>query len=182
MEHSADAPVPATYLTPWHGFARPGMQNQAFATILDGRPGANAAGSPLCQLAIYMPPGHASTPHVHDRVHVYVRVEECGPQGALTLWGDQLENEEWTFADQTLWIPPGVPHVAVYPRFGPTDDDVTLTACETRTTSNPQEDVRPLPELWVPLVQRLDDIGLRDRVDVPVDALTAWRALNGAEG
>jgi uncharacterized RmlC-like cupin family protein len=153
------------------------MQNQTFATILDGRDDANAAGSPLCQLAIYMAPGHVSTPHVHDRVHVYVRVEECGPQGALTLWGDQLKNEEWTFPGQTLWIPPGVPHVAVYPRFGPSDDDITLVACETRTTSDPQDDVQPLPALWPVVVQRLEDVGLLDRVELPSDA----RTVSGTE-
>jgi uncharacterized RmlC-like cupin family protein len=141
--------------------------------VLDGRAGGNAAGSPLCQLGITMRPGKVSTPHVHERVHVYVRLEECGPQGVLTLWGTNLQHEVWLHAGGSLWIPPGEPHVAVYPRY----DDVesvdaatyatTALAVETRTTPDPFEDVVPLPHLWGPLILRLIMRSLLDHVDLP---------------
>jgi aldehyde dehydrogenase (NAD+) len=123
----------------------------------------DAPGSPLCQVAIVMELGKVSTVHVHDRVHVYVHVVECGPQGVLTLHGDELEGEEWTFAGQTLWIPPTVPHVAVYPRF---HDAPPVLAIETRTTPDWRADVRPLPTLGNLLWLRLDELRLLEHVDL----------------
>jgi uncharacterized RmlC-like cupin family protein len=146
---------------------RQGMQSQEFVAIVDGRPGGNAEGSPLCQLGILMRPGKVSTPHVHEKVHVYVRLEECGPQGVLTLFGDELEHEEWLFEGQTLWIPPTVPHVAVYPHF---HDAPTAIAIETRLTPDPFADVVPLDDLWETLAVRLDDLDLLTHVDAPIAA------------
>jgi uncharacterized RmlC-like cupin family protein len=150
---------------------REGMQGQDFVIVLDGRPGGNAAGSPLCQLAVLMDPGKVSTPHVHDETDVYVRLEECGPQGVLTFYGDQLEHEEWMFEGGSLWLPAGVPHVAVYPRF---HDAPTAVGIETRTTPDPFADVRALPELWPTLVRVLGATGLLGQVDAPVEAGDAW--------
>jgi uncharacterized RmlC-like cupin family protein len=143
---------------------REGMQGQTFAPVLDGRPTGNAPGSPLCQLRIEMRLGKVSTPHVHRSTHVYVHLLECGPQGVLTLWGDELEREEWLFAGQLLWLPPTVPHVAVYPRF---HDAPTAVALETRQTPDPTHDVIPLPDLWGTLTERLDELHLLTHVDVP---------------
>jgi uncharacterized RmlC-like cupin family protein len=140
------------------------MQGQEFVPIVDGRPGGNASGSPLCQLGIIMRPGKVSTPHVHRDVHVYVRLEECGPQGVLTLYGDALEHEEWLFEGETLWIPPNVPHVAVYPHF---HDAPTAIAIETRTTPDPFADVVPRDDLWGILLIVLNDLGLLKLVDAP---------------
>jgi len=159
-------------------------QGQDLIVIIDGRPGGNAPRSPLCQLGILMDPGKVSTPHVHDETHVYVRLEECGPQGVLTLYGDRLQHEEWLFAGGTLWLPPGVPHVAVYPRFegesaGAHATRTTAVGIETRTTPDPLADVRPLPELWNALSYHLDVLGLREHVDAPAGAGDAWW-LDGA--
>jgi uncharacterized RmlC-like cupin family protein len=144
-----------------------GMQGQEFVVIVDGRPGGNAEDSPLCQLGILMKPGKVSTPHVHYDVNVYVRLEECGHQGVLTLYGDALEHEEWLFEGQTLWIPPGVPHVAVYPRF---HGAPTAVAIETRTTPDPLADVVTLTALWPTLRDRLDGLGLLEHVEAPLAA------------
>jgi uncharacterized RmlC-like cupin family protein len=148
------------------------MQGQDLVVILDGRPGGNAEGSPLCQLAVLMDLGKVSTPHVHDETDVYVRLEGCGPQGVLTLYGDRLQHEEWLFAGGTLWLPPGVPHVAIYPRF---HDASTAVAIETRTTPDPFGDVRALPALWGTLARNLDVLELYDHVDAPPAAGDAWR-------
>lgn len=160
-------------------------QGQDVVVVLDGRAGGNAVGSPLCQLGITMRPGKVSTPHVHETVHVYVRLEECGPQGVLTLWGTNLQHEVWLHAAGSLWIPPGEPHVAVYPRYDDltTHDaaafEVPALAVETRTTSDPFEDVVPLPHLWGPLVERLATRSLLNHVDLPDLARTAWDDLTG---
>src|SRR5262245_17960074 len=153
-----------SYQGAWSDEPRLGMQGQTFTRVLGAD---NAPGSPLCQVEILMAPGKVSTPHVHRRTHVYVHVKSSGPQGALTLWVERLEHEEWTFPDQTLWIPPGVPHVAVYVRYF---DAPSLRALETRTTPDPDEDVEPLPTLWPLVGRRLEALDLTELVDLPVDA------------
>lgn len=150
-------------------------QGQELIVIIDGRPKGNAPGSPNCQVGILMDPGKVSTPHTHDEAHVYVRLEECGPQGVLTLYGEALEHEEWLFAGGTLWLPPGVPHVAVYPRY---HDAPTAVGIETRTTPDPFADVRPLPELWGSLARHLAVLGLLDQVDAPSAAGDAWNVAH----
>lgn len=170
-------PRPTTFHPTLHGSGAQrldSMQGQDLIVIVDGRPGGNAPGSPVCQLCILMDPRKVSTPHVHDDVHVYVRLEECGPQGVLTLYGDDLEHEEWLFQGGTLWIPPGVPHVAVYPDF---HDAPTAIGIETRTTPDPFADVRPLPELWGALARHLAVLDLLDVVDVPPAAGDTWNVI-----
>lgn len=136
------------------------MQGQTLAPVVSAD---EAPGSPLCQVAIVMEPGKVSTPHVHDEVHVYVHLLRGDLEGVLTLYGDALEGETWTQPGQTLWIPPRVPHVAVYPRWGP--DAETVVALETRTASDWRYDVRPLPELTPVLRTRLLELGLLGQVD-----------------
>lgn len=161
-------------------YAREGMQGQRFVTLVDGRPTGNAPGSPLSQLGIVMPTGKVSTPHVHDDVYVSVHLLDAGPQGVLTLWGDELEHEAWLHAGETLWIEPTVPHVAIYPRYVDLrfdDRDVvdapTALALETRSTPDPTHDVRPLPDLWPFVGRRLADLDLVTHVELP-PPLVAW--------
>lgn len=151
---------------------RTGMQGQVFRPLVDAEV---APTSPLCQLVIAMTPGKVSTPHVHVETHVYVHVKECGPQGALTLYGDALEYDEWTFADQTLWIPPGIPHVAIYPYFY---DAPPLVALETRATPHVDHDVVPLPTLWSTLGQRIVELDMVSQVELPPEL----EAIGVAEG
>lgn len=161
--------VPTVYGVADDAAPRVGMQGQTFVPLVHA---GNAPGTSLCQLLITMATGRVSAPHVHDEVHVYVHLVRCGPQGVLTLYGDALESGAWLFTGQTLWIPPGVPHVAVYPRYQtPTavdDADVPpALALETRTTPSVTADVRPLPELWDVLLDRLTERQLLDHVDAP---------------
>lgn len=153
-------PVPTTFaLNLSRAHVRESMQGQTVAPVVTVD---EAPSSPLCQVGIVMELGKVSTPHVHDETHVYVHVLECGPQGVLTLYGDALEHEEWTFAGQTLWIPPTVPHVAVYPRF---HDAPTLIALETRTNPDWRADVRAVPALVPVLRAQLGSMGLLSAVD-----------------
>lgn len=137
--------------------ARQGMQGQRFSTVISSQ---NAPGTAACKVIISMPPGKVSNVHIHENTHVYVDVLDCGPGGVLTLAGDKLEFEVWTFRRQSLWIPPGVPHVAVYPRTEMGADSVEVTAMETRLTSSATADVVPLDAMGELLTRRLDDLRL----------------------
>lgn len=140
--------------------AREGMQGQRFTTILSSE---NAPGTPNCKVTISMGPGKVSNVHVHHVTHVYVDVLECGPQGVLTLAGQALEYEIWTHARQTLWIPPGIPHVAVYPMPEDGSPSGDVFAMETRATSSATADVVPLDDMAGLLSRRLRDLGLTGR-------------------
>lgn len=65
--------------------------------------------------AVYMRPGHSALAHSHRKTDVIVLLLDSGPDGALTLFGDQLENEIWQQPFQALWIPRGVKHAAINP-------------------------------------------------------------------
>lgn len=65
--------------------------------------------------AVYMGPEHSSLAHSHPETDVIVLLLDSGPDGALTLFGDQLENEIWQQPLQVLWIPRGVKHAALNP-------------------------------------------------------------------
>lgn len=143
---------------------RAGMQGQTFVTVLDHE---NLPGTQLSKLLILMIPGKVSNVHVHHGTDVYIDVITAGAQGVLTLAGDELEHAIWTSAYQSLWLPPGVPHVAVYPRPEYTLDDdpgPDLHALETRTSSVADADVWPLDGYGPLLVQRLGALGLLHRV------------------
>jgi uncharacterized RmlC-like cupin family protein len=64
---------------------------------------------------VHMRRGHAARAHCHLETDVIVLVWKSGTAGALTLYGDQLENEIWQRPGEALWIPRGVPHCAVNP-------------------------------------------------------------------
>jgi hypothetical protein len=145
------------------GRMRAGMQGQAFVTVLDHK---NLPGTPLSKVIILMGQRRVSNVHVHDATDVYVDVLEGTPRGALTLAGDDLEHAVWTGRYQSLWLPPGVPHVAVYP--GPVGggvDGPDLLAMETRTSSVADADIRVCHGYGPLLTKRLEVLGLIDRVD-----------------
>jgi uncharacterized RmlC-like cupin family protein len=69
---------------------------------------------------VHMRRGHTARAHCHRETDVIVLVWSSGKAGALTLHGEQLENEIWQRPGEALWIPRGVPHVALNPsRFKP---------------------------------------------------------------
>lgn len=140
---------------------RQGMQGQQFMTVVSS---ANAPGTPACKVVITMQPGKVSNVHVHEHTDVYVDVLQAGHGGVLTLAGNKLEFEVWTFERQSLWIPPGVPHVAVYPRDSSDPAQPEVFAMETRLTSSPTADVVPLDAMGELLAHRLTKLGLSGHV------------------
>lgn len=170
------------------GRMREGMQGQAFVTVLDR---ASCPETALSKVLILMRPGRVSNVHVHRRTHVYVDVIEGTPRGALTLAGDELEHAVWTGRYQSLWLPPGVPHVAVYPR--PVGGVVTLEVdgvtvvqtpdllgLETRTDPVADGDIAQCPGYGELLTWRLEQLGLIDRVD-PSAAMLGQEEVTGGE-
>lgn len=145
---------------------RAGMQGQTFVTVLDHE---TLPGTALSKLLILMTPGKVSNVHVHHGTDVYIDVIAAGPQNVLTLAGRDLEHAVWTSAYQTLYLRPGVPHVAVYPLPDPDrhlvdDAGPDLHALETRTCAVADADVWPLEGYGPLLVRRLGELGLLHRV------------------
>lgn len=103
------------------------QQGQPIATLLDGNPGGNVAGSPISAGFVSMRPGHVAEPHQHNDTWVYVLLHESGPLGANTLYGPRFEGLIHQQPGQLLVIPPGIPHTASNP--SPTR---TITAFEFR--------------------------------------------------
>jgi uncharacterized RmlC-like cupin family protein len=146
MIEIVDTPLvwgPLRIVSPIEGSWFDGTQAQRLTTIL--------AGDQLSVLAVHMPRGHVTAPHVHQNSEVVVYMPRtCGP--VLTLAGDRLEYRAWLSPGELLAIPPRMPHVAVaasveetYP--GP------VRAYEVRATGDPQADFVLLPGMW-PLVRR----------------------------
>jgi uncharacterized RmlC-like cupin family protein len=148
--------------------AREGMQGQTFMTVLSSQ---NAPGTPACKVIIQMDPGKVSNVHIHEHVDVYVDVLEADG-GVLTLAGERLEHEVWTHRSQSLWIPAGIPHVAVYPRRPAPQGRVF--AMETRLTSSATADVIPLDDMAGLLATRLEALGLSGRV-IPSAQMVGYR-------
>ena len=157
------------------GRMRAGMQGQAFVTVLDN---TNQPGTKLSKLLILMAAGKVSNVHVHHATDVYVDVLEGTPRGALTLAGDDLEHAVWTGRYQSVWLPPGVPHVAVYPRPVGGGEVPDLLALETRTSSSADADITVCPGYGPLLARRLAELGMIDRVD-PSPAMLGAEEIPG---
>ena len=52
--------------------------------------------------AVHMGPQHCSLAHSHPETDVIVLLLDSGPDGTLTLFGDQLQNEIWQQPLQVL--------------------------------------------------------------------------------
>lgn len=148
------------------GMMRLGMQRQKFIKVIDGE---NLPGTKISKGLILMDVGWVSGVHEHRKTPVYIDVLECGPQGVLTLAGERLEHEIWTPRYESLYLPPGQPHVAIYPTPGPGElpDFLTspdLLALETRGNPMFDDDIHPRPGYDELLIQRLTELGLIGRV------------------
>jgi uncharacterized RmlC-like cupin family protein len=144
---------------------RAGMQGQTFVPVLDQ---TNLDGTKLSQLVILMRPRQVSNVHIHRKTDVFVSILECGQGRVLTLAGDKLEHEIWTRRYQTLYLPPDVPHVAVYPadphapQHALTPD---LVALENRLNPSADDDVDALDGYGGLLTQRLRELDLLELID-----------------
>jgi uncharacterized RmlC-like cupin family protein len=144
---------------------RAGMQGQNFAVVMENS-------GPLSKVRIRMTPRKVSNVHAHELADVYVDVLQADGPGALTLAGFHLEHEIWTPAGTTLHLPPGMPHVAVYPEqiTGTTGD---LVAMETRCNPVADADIIALAGYGELLVKRLTQLDLMHRVDPSPEMLEA---------
>jgi len=100
------------------------------------------AGAKISMGVVYMPPGGVANAHKHADTDIIVFVTEAGPDGAITLWGDNLENMIVQYQGQQLYMPAGIPHVAI----NPSDND-HIRACEYRSSGILMQDNILLPEL-----------------------------------
>jgi uncharacterized RmlC-like cupin family protein len=91
---------------------------------------------------VYMPPGGVANAHMHKDTDIIVYVIEAGPKGAVTLWGDNLENMIVQHAGEQLYMPAGIPHVAI----NPSNND-HIRACEYRSSGDLMADNILMPEL-----------------------------------
>lgn len=159
------------------GRMRESMAGQRFVTVFDGE---NLPDGGRSKVLILMTPGKVSSVHLHKEAQVDIDVIEAGPQGVLTLAGDELEIAVWTSRYQSLTLPRKVPHVAIYPLPDPdsnlsNDPGPDLLAIESRTNEVADADIVELPGFGPLLVQRLGEHGLLHRV-------TPSAAMLGHEG
>lgn len=142
-------------------------QGQRLTPVYWGGPDGNVPGSATCAVRILMTPGWVSMPHVHDEVQVTVALDSAW-YGVLTLWGPNLENPTWLHPGGVLAIPPGVPHVALYPSRRPDNGDrivIDAIATEFRNTPDYRYDVRRFPNMY-PLARRAAArLGVEDLFD-----------------
>lgn len=162
------------------GRMQSGMQGQTFVTVFDGetRPGANRS-----KLMILMTPGKVSNVHLHRDTEVDIDVIEAGPQGVLTLAGDELQHAVWTSRYQSLCLVRNQPHVAIYPLPEPDgnasgDLGPYLLALETRMNPVADGDIVTLEGFGPLLVQRLAQHGVLHRV-TPSPAMLGTEAAAG---
>lgn len=124
---------------------------------------------------VHMAGAHNSRAHRHDDTDVIVLLWRAGRAGALTLYGDDLDQEIWQQPHQALWIPRGVPHAAVNPsRFR------RIVAWEFRSNPVLGDDNAPMPTLQ-PIVDARRHALMR-RVSVPRIGMGRGRVHAGRAG
>lgn len=108
-------------------------------------PGFTDFGGKISLGVVYMPPAGIANAHKHANTDIIVSLTEAGPRGAITLWGEELENMIIQYMGQHLYMPAGIPHVAINP--SKTD---YIRACEYRSSGQLMLDNVLLPDLqWI---------------------------------
>lgn len=88
-------------------------QGHRIRPLVDGRPDGNAPDIGICAGGLDVPPGFIANAHWHPETDVIVLVYECGEEGALTLFGDNLEYEAVQHRGDLLPIQQGWAHTVV---------------------------------------------------------------------
>lgn len=88
-------------------------QGHKIRPLVDGRPNGNVPGMDVCAGGLDVPAGFIAAPHQHDDTDVIVHVVDCGEEGALTLYGPDLEFEAIQHPGEVLPIQKGWPHTVV---------------------------------------------------------------------
>jgi len=88
-------------------------QGHRIRPLVDGRPDGNAPESGICAGGLDVPAGFIANAHWHPETDVIVLVYTCGDEGALTLFGDNLEYESVQHRGDLLPIQKGWCHTVV---------------------------------------------------------------------
>jgi aldehyde dehydrogenase (NAD+) len=88
-------------------------QGHRIRPLVDGRPDGNAPGSNICAGGLDVPGGFIANAHWHPESDVIVLVYACGEEGALTLFGANLEYEVLQYPGELLPIQQGWSHSVV---------------------------------------------------------------------
>jgi uncharacterized RmlC-like cupin family protein len=88
-------------------------QGHRIRPLVDGRSGGNAPEIDICAGGLDVPAGFIAKAHWHPETDVIVLVYDCGDEGALTLFGDNLEYEAVQHSGDLLPIPKGWCHTVV---------------------------------------------------------------------
>jgi aldehyde dehydrogenase (NAD+) len=88
-------------------------QGHRIRPLVDGRPDGNAPEIGICAGGLDVPPGFIANAHWHPETDVIVLVYDCGEEGALTLFGDELEYESVQHSGDLLPIQKGWAHTVV---------------------------------------------------------------------
>jgi uncharacterized RmlC-like cupin family protein len=91
---------------------------------------------------VFMPGGGVANAHKHENTDIIVSVIEAGEHGAITLWGYNLENIIVQHVGEQLYMPAGMPHVAINP-----SRTSHIRACEYRSSGDLMADNVLIPEL-----------------------------------
>jgi uncharacterized RmlC-like cupin family protein len=88
-------------------------QGHRIRPLVDGRDNGNSPGIDVCAGGLDVPGGFIANPHWHTETDVIVLVYECGDEGALTLFGENLEFQAVQHRGDLLPIRKGWPHTVV---------------------------------------------------------------------
>jgi uncharacterized RmlC-like cupin family protein len=88
-------------------------QGHRIRPLVDGRPDGNAPEIGICAGGLDVPAGFIANAHWHPETDVIVLVYDCGEEGALTLFGDNLEYESVQHRGDLLPIQKGWAHTVV---------------------------------------------------------------------
>jgi aldehyde dehydrogenase (NAD+) len=88
-------------------------QGHRIRPLVDGRPDGNAPNIDICAGGLDVPGGFIANPHWHTETDVIVLVYDCGEEGALTLFGENLEYEAVQHRGDLLPIQRGWAHTVV---------------------------------------------------------------------
>jgi uncharacterized RmlC-like cupin family protein len=88
-------------------------QGHRIRPLVDGRADGNAPGIEVCAGGLEVPAGFIAKPHWHADTDVIVLVADCGEEGALTLFGENLEYEALQWRGDLLPIQKEWAHTVV---------------------------------------------------------------------
>ncbi|ANY07271.1 hypothetical protein [Pseudonocardia sp. HH130630-07] len=138
------APGPVRVVSP-HGVGATGVSPQGHRTlrpVIDGRHDGTTPGMRVCAGYLEVAPQFLARAHHHPGTDVIVEVLEAGPQGAVTLFGDELQHEARQLAGELLPLPRTVPHTV----FNPSMFD-RVVAVEYRSSQSVDHDNEVLAHL-----------------------------------